>query len=97
MRRVRLDGPTRSLVLENHVTRMPAGLLAPGFCAELMRKGLRPAQTAARGHGVFASATALAAQMLETLVTGGRGAQEAAAAGVLVAELSGLGDTKGTA
>jgi 2-hydroxy-3-oxopropionate reductase len=55
-----------------------------------MRKDMRLAQTAARDHGVFAPATAMAAQMLEALVNSGRGGLDASSLGQLVAELSAL-------
>lgn len=90
MRNALLGGSARSFVLENHGRRMLAGEFAPGFRAELMRKDLRLALSAARDHGVFAPACAMAAQMLEALVNSGRGGQDSAALGALVAELSGL-------
>jgi 2-hydroxy-3-oxopropionate reductase len=91
MRQAMLGGSARSFVLENHGKRMLTGALAPGFRAELMRKDVRLAAAAMRDHGVFAPATALAAQMFEALVNGGRGGADNAALGVLVAELSGVG------
>ena len=51
---------------------------------------MRLALAAARDHSVFAPATALAAQMLEAVVNGGRGGLDASVLGALVAELSGL-------
>ncbi|MFC3127366.1 NAD(P)-dependent oxidoreductase [Pseudoroseomonas globiformis] len=89
MRQALLGGSARSFVLENHAKRIIDGTLAPGFRAELMRKDMRLALAATRDHGVFAPATAMAAQMLEALVNGGRGGLDSAALGVLVAELSG--------
>jgi 2-hydroxy-3-oxopropionate reductase len=91
MRNALLGGSARSFVLENHAKRMLAGSFAPGFRAELMRKDLRLAQAAMRDHGVFAPATATAAQMLEALVNSGRGGLDSASLGALVAELSGIG------
>ncbi len=90
MRLALLGGSARSFVLENHAKRMNAGVTAAGFRAELMRKDMRLAAGAVRDHGVFAPATALAAQMMEALVNAGRGGQDASALGALVAELSGL-------
>jgi 2-hydroxy-3-oxopropionate reductase len=55
-----------------------------------MRKDLRLAAEAARQFGVFAPSAALAQQMLEALVNGGRGSLDSTALGQLVAELSGL-------
>lgn len=91
MRQALLGGSARSSVLENHAKRMVEGATEPGFRAELMRKDMRLALVAARDHGVFAPATALAAQMLEAVVNSGRGALDASVLGALVAELSGLG------
>lgn len=90
MRQALLGGSARSAVLEVHAKRYLDGALAPGFRAELMRKDLRLALGAVRDHGVFAPATATAAQMMEALVNSGRGKLDNAALGELVAELSGL-------
>jgi 2-hydroxy-3-oxopropionate reductase len=90
MRLALRGGSAASFVMENHATRMLAGNFAPGFRAELMRKDLRLSATAMRDNGVFAPATALAAQMLEALVNSGRGGLDSAAVGALVAELSGV-------
>lgn len=90
MRDALLGGSARSFVLENHAKRIIEGNDAPGFRAELMRKDLRLASAATRDHGVFAPATALAAQMLEALVASGRAGRDASSLGGLVAELSGL-------
>jgi 2-hydroxy-3-oxopropionate reductase len=90
MRQALLGGSARSFVLENHAKRIIENTTAPGFRSELMRKDMRLALAATRDHGVFAPATANAAQMLEALVNGGRGGQDSSALGALVAELSGL-------
>jgi 2-hydroxy-3-oxopropionate reductase len=90
MRQALLGGSARSFVLENHAKRIIEGVTAPGFRAELMRKDMRLALAATRDHGVFAPATATAAQMLEALVNSGRGGLDASTLGALVAELSGL-------
>lgn len=90
MRGALLGGSARSFAMENHAKRIIEGNVAPGFRAELMRKDLRLAAAAARDHGVFAPATATTAQMMEALVNSGRGGQDSAALGLLVAELSGL-------
>jgi 2-hydroxy-3-oxopropionate reductase len=90
MRRALLGGSARSFAMENHAARIIAGAVEPGFRAELMRKDLRLAAGAVRDHGVFAPATATTAAMMEALVNSGRGAQDSAALGLLVAELSGL-------
>lgn len=99
MRAALLGGSARSFVLENHARRIIEGNDAPGFRAELMRKDLRLAAAATRDHGVFAPATAVAAQMLEAMVATGRGDRDCSALGALVAELSGLrgGDPTGPA
>ncbi len=89
MRQALLGGSARSFVLENHGQRMIDGVTQPGFRAELMRKDTRLAAAAVRDHGVFAPATALAAQMMEALVNSGRGAQDCATLGALVDDLSG--------
>jgi 2-hydroxy-3-oxopropionate reductase len=91
LRSALLGGSARSFVLENQGQRIIERDDAPGFRAELMRKDLRLAAAAARDHGVFAPATALAGQMLEALVASGRGSRDASTLGALVAELSGLG------
>ncbi len=90
MRQALLGGSARSFAMENHAKRIIAGITEPGFRAELMRKDLRLAAAATRDHGVFAPATATTAQMMEALVNSGRGAQDSATLGLLVAELSGL-------
>lgn len=92
MRQALLGGSARSFVLESHAKRMLEGTFKPGFRAELMRKDMRLALGAVRDNGVFAPATALAAQMMEAVVNSGRGGQDAASLGALVAELSGLKD-----
>ncbi len=51
---------------------------------------MRLALTSVRDHGVFAPATALAAQMLEALVNSGHGGLDASSLGALVSELSGV-------
>jgi 2-hydroxy-3-oxopropionate reductase len=90
MREALRGGSAGSFVLEHHGRRINEGLLTAGFRAELMRKDMRLALGAARNHGVFAPAAALAAQMMEALVNSGRGGLDAHALGFLVAELSGL-------
>ncbi len=90
MRQALLGGSARSFVLESHAKRMLEGTFRPGFRAELMRKDMRLALGAVRDHGVFAPATALAAQMMEAVVNAGRGGQDAASLYAVVAELSGL-------
>lgn len=92
MRQALLGGSARSFVLESHAKRMLEGTFRPGFRAELMRKDMRLALGAVRDHGVFAPATALAAQMMEAVVNAGRGGQDAASLYAVVAELSGLKD-----
>lgn len=92
MRRALLGGSARSAVLENHAKRMLDRSFKPGFRAELMRKDMRLALGAMRENGVFAPATALAAQMMEAVVNSGRGGEDCASIGALVAELSGLKD-----
>ena len=94
MRQALLGGSARSFVLENHAKRIIDGVTAPGFRAELMRKDMRLALAATRDHGVFAPATATAAQMLEALVNSGRGSLDASSLGALVADLSGAGAEK---
>ena len=92
MRQALLGGSARSAVLENHAKRMLDRSFKPGFRAELMRKDMRLALGAVRENGVFAPATALAAQMMEAVVNSGRGGEDCASIGALVAELSGLKD-----
>lgn len=92
MRQALLGGSARSFVLENHAKRMLDRSFRPGFRAELMRKDMRLALGAVRDNGVFAPATALAAQMMEAVVNAGHGGQDCAVIGALVAELSGLKD-----
>lgn len=92
MRQALLGGSARSFVLENHAKRMLDRNFKPGFRAELMRKDMRLALGAVRDNGVFAPATALAAQMMEALVNSGHGGDDCASLGALVAQLSGLKD-----
>lgn len=92
MRQALLGGSARSFVLENHAKRMLDRTFKPGFRAELMRKDIRLALGAVRDNAVFAPSTALAAQMMEALVNSGRGGDDCASLGALVAELSGLKD-----
>ena len=95
MRGALLGGSARSFVLENHAKRMIDNATAPGFRAELMRKDMRLALSAARDHGVFAPATALAAQMLEAVVNSGRGGLDASALGPRRAGRGALGPSDG--
>jgi 2-hydroxy-3-oxopropionate reductase len=96
MRTALLGGSARSAVLENHAVRMLEERFSPaGFRAALMRKDIRIALEAAQAHGVFAPATAHAAQMFEAIMNGGRGDQDCTVIGQLVAELSGLTRLKG--
>ncbi|MBP0466669.1 NAD(P)-dependent oxidoreductase [Roseomonas sp. PWR1] len=90
MRQALLGGSARSFVLESHAKRMLDGNFKPGFRAELMRKDMRLALGAVRENGVFAPSTALAAQMMEAVVNSGRGGDDCASIGALVAELSGV-------
>ncbi|HEY8610643.1 MAG TPA: NAD(P)-dependent oxidoreductase [Roseomonas sp.] len=90
MRQALLGGSARSFVMENHAKRIIEGTFQPGFRAELMRKDTRLSLAAMRDHGVFAPATAMAAQMMEALVNSGRGGLDSSSLGALVAELSGL-------
>lgn len=90
MRQALLGGSARSFVMENHAKRIIEGTFQPGFRAELMRKDTRLSLAAMRDHGVFAPATAIAAQMMEALVNSGRGGLDSSSLGALVAELSGL-------
>ena len=90
MRQALLGGSARSFVMENHAKRIIEGTFQPGFRAELMRKDTRLSLAAMRDHGVFAPATAVAAQMMEALVNSGRGGLDSSSLGALVAELSGL-------
>ncbi|HWT09030.1 MAG TPA: NAD-binding protein, partial [Roseomonas sp.] len=92
MRQALLGGSARSFVLENHAKRMLDRNFKPGFRAELMRKDIRLALGAVRDNGVFAPSTALAAQMMEAVVNSGRGGDDCASLGALVAELSGVKD-----
>ena len=71
----------RALVLDTPYA-MPTSTLAPGPYVCI----------AVRDNGVFAPATALAAQMMEAVVNSGRGGDDCASLGALVAELSGLKD-----
>lgn len=90
MRQALLGGSARSFVLEAHAKRMLDANFKPGFRAELLRKDMRLALGAVRENGVFAPITALAAQMMEAVVNTGRGGDDCAVLGALVAELSGL-------
>ncbi|MBB5692786.1 NAD(P)-dependent oxidoreductase [Muricoccus pecuniae] len=90
MRQALLGGSARSFVMENHAKRIIERTFQPGFRAELMRKDTRLSLAAMRDHGVFAPATAMAAQMMEALVNSGRGGLDSSSLGALVAELSGL-------
>lgn len=92
VREALLGGFAYSKILENHGQRMLDRNFKPGFRAELMRKDIRLALGAVRDNGVFAPSTALAAQMMEAVVNSGRGGQDCASLGALVAELSGLKD-----
>jgi 2-hydroxy-3-oxopropionate reductase len=96
MRQALLGGSARSAVLENHAVRMLNESFAPAaFRAGLMRKDIRIALEAVQAHGVFAPATAHAAQMFEALMNQGSGDKDCTMLGQLVAELSGLPRLKG--
>lgn len=96
MRQALLGGSARSAVLENHAVRMlKESFSPPAFRAGLMRKDIRIALEAVQSHGVFAPATAHAAQMFEAIENQGRSGQDCTIIGQLVAELSGLPRLKG--
>jgi 2-hydroxy-3-oxopropionate reductase len=96
MRQALLGGSARSAVLENHTVRMLKEAFTPAaFRAGLMRKDIRIALAAVQAHGVFAPATAHAAQMFEALSNQGRDGEDCTVIGQLVAELSGLARLKG--
>jgi 2-hydroxy-3-oxopropionate reductase len=96
MRQALIGGSARSAVLENHAVRMlKESFSPPAFRASLMRKDIRIALEAVQAHGVFAPATAHAAQMFEAIANQGRAEQDCTVIGQLVAELSGLPRLKG--
>ena len=96
MREALLGGGARSAVLETHALRMLEQRFSPpAFRAGLMRKDIRIALAAAQVHGVFAPATAHAAQMFEALANQGRDGEDCTVLGQLVAELSGLAGVQG--
>jgi 2-hydroxy-3-oxopropionate reductase len=91
MRTALLGGAARSFVLESHTKRMLDQAFSPaGFRAELMLKDMKIALAAAREAGVYAPAAGLALAAMQAVVNSGRGGDDAATLGQVVAELSGL-------
>ncbi len=92
MREALLGGSAQSFVLQNHGKRLLDGTLQPGFRAALMCKDLKLAVAAGRDTETFMPVTALGAQLLGALCNTGRGGLDSAALGLLIQELSGIGE-----
>jgi 2-hydroxy-3-oxopropionate reductase len=90
VRQALLGGFAASRVLEVHGERMLTGNYVPGFRANLYQKDLRLAGEAAAAHGVAIPATALVTQLVNALMTAGRGDLDCAAVGTVFFELSGV-------
>lgn len=90
VRQALLGGFAASRVLEVHGERMLTGNYVPGFRANLYQKDLRLAGEAAAAHGVAMPATALVTQLVNALMTAGRGDLDCAAVGTVFFELSGV-------
>lgn len=90
VRQALLGGFAASRVLEVHGERMLTGNYVPGFRANLYQKDLRLAGEAAAAYGVAMPATALVTQLVNALLTAGRGDLDCAAVGTVFFELSGV-------
>lgn len=90
VREALLGGFAASRVLEVHGERMLKRNYVPGFRARLYQKDLRLATEAAASAGVAMPATAVVAQMLNSLVAGGGGDLDYSALATVLFELAGL-------
>ncbi len=94
VREALLGGFAASRVLEVHGERMLTGNYTPGFRTELFAKDLRNVASALSEHGAPAPVCAVVQQLVNALVAQGRGANDYAELGKLIAEMAGLQDTK---
>jgi 2-hydroxy-3-oxopropionate reductase len=90
VREALLGGFAQSRVLEVHGERMITGNYTPGFRTELFAKDLRNVGAALGEHHAPAPVSAVVLQLVEGLVAQGRGANDYAELGKLIAELAGL-------
>lgn len=90
VRQALLGGFAASRVLEVHGQRILDDNYVPGFRAQLFQKDLRIAKETLEAHGVAASASLAARDLVEDLVTAGRGALDYSALATVVFEKSGL-------
>lgn len=90
VREALLGGFAASRVLEVHGERMLKRNYVPGFRSRLYQKDLRLATEAAASAGVAIPATAVVAQLLNSLVAAGGGDLDYSALGTVLFELAGL-------
>lgn len=90
VREALLGGFAYSRVLELHGKRMLEGNFTPGFRIRLHRKDLRIVLEAAKEQNVALPATALVAQLLESMVANGEGELDHSALALLYERLAGL-------
>ncbi|MDM7323664.1 MAG: 2-hydroxy-3-oxopropionate reductase [Thermus sp.] len=90
VREALLGGFAYSRVLELHGKRMLEGNFTPGFRIRLHRKDLRIVLETAREQSVALPATALVAQLLESMVANGEGELDHSALALLYERLAGL-------
>jgi 2-hydroxy-3-oxopropionate reductase len=90
VREALLGGFAQSRVLEVHGERMLTGNYTPGFRTELFAKDLRNVSAALAENNAPAPVSAVVQQLVNALVAQGRGANDYAELGKLIAELAGL-------
>ena len=90
VREALLGGFAQSRVLEVHGERMLTGNYKPGFRTELFAKDLRNVSAALAEQHAPAAVSAVVQQLVEALVAQGRGANDYAELGKLIAEMAGL-------
>jgi 2-hydroxy-3-oxopropionate reductase len=89
VRQALLGGFAASRVLEVHGERMLSDNYKPGFRARLYQKDLRLANEAAAANGVSMPATAVVAQLLNSLIASGGADLDYAALGTVLARMAG--------
>ena len=90
VRQALLGGFASSRVLEVHGERMLKGDYKPGFRARLYQKDLRIANETASAHAVPTPATAIVAELVSALVTGGDGDLDYSATGTVLFDRAGV-------
>lgn len=96
VREALLGGFAASRVLEVHGERILTSNYTPGFRTRLYHKDLRLAAETLSAHHTPAPVTAIVQQIVAALMAAGRGEEDYAAVGAILAELAGCSRTSGT-